>query len=164
MPRKQDETWTEWMAAEAADDADRADAALRAALQQVRQHPGRLLSWRLMRAARVVSNDRPVRSEGLVAAGLVVLALVMTVLPVAVAAVLLVADAGRVVTWMARACVWLTDGLNAGVSIWAVLGTTGSAIGRAVSSPAAGGALTATLFVASSALIALNRFLTEERS
>jgi hypothetical protein len=165
MQGKSDDIWTEWIAAEAAADEQRADAALHAAMQGVpRYAPGPALSARLLQAAAVRRTARSARSERLIAAGLVALALVMTLLPVGVVGVLLVTDAGRVVSWLARGCVWLTDWLNAGVSVWGVLAGTGSALGHAVSSPAASAALTVTLLVASSALVALNRFLTEERS
>jgi len=165
MTRKSDENWTEWLAADAAGDQDRAEAALGRAMRGVLRHaPPPALSAQLLQAAAAPRALLEARSERLIAAGLVGLALVMTVLPVAVVVGLLVSDAGRIVTSIARVCVWLTDWLSAGVSIWSVLSLTGEGLGHAVSSPAASAIMTIGLVLASSALLALNRYLPGERS
>lgn len=165
MTRKSDENWTEWLSAEAGGDEDRADAALGRAMRGVLRHvPPPALSAQLLQSASAPRALLEARSERLIAAGLVALALVMTILPVAVVVALLVTDAGRVVTSIARVCVWLTDWLSAGVSIWSVLSATGEGLGHAVSSPAASAVLTIALVLASSALLALNRYLPGERS
>jgi hypothetical protein len=165
MQPKKDGTWTAWAAAEAAGDNEAADEALRAAMRGVVRHaPGPALSSRLMKAAGVPAAGRRRTSERLVALGVVGGAAVMTLLPVAVIAIFFVADAGRVVTWLAHVCVWLTDWLNTGVSVWTVVGRTGSVLGRVASGQVGSVLLTVTLLIASSALLALNRFLPEERS
>jgi hypothetical protein len=165
MTVKPDETWTEWMAAEAAGDEDRADAALRVALHGVsRAVPSPELSHRLLSLATTVRPERAGRrSDRLIALSVIGGALVMTLLPVGVLGVLFVVDAGRTVSWLARACVWVTELLSAGVSIWSVLARTGGGLGRAAASPVGSLVLTLTLLLASSALLALNRFLPEER-
>jgi hypothetical protein len=165
MQPKKDGTWTAWAAAEAAGDHEAADDALRAAMRGVVQHtPSPALSSRLMKAARVPIAGRRRTSERLVALGVIGGAAVMTLLPATVVAAFFIADAGRVVSWLAHVCVWLTEWLNAGVSIWTVVGRTGSVLGRIVSGQVGGVLLTVTLLIASSALLALNRFLPEERS
>ena len=113
---------------------------------------------------RRVRRQRQRSSERLVAAGVVGGALGMTLLPVGVVVALLVFDAARIVSGLARGCVWLTDWLNAGVSIWTLLARSGGALGHAADSPIGSLALTVTLLVASLALLALNRYLTVERS
>ncbi len=164
MERKSDGTWTAWAAAEAAGDHDAADEALRIAMRGVVRHaPSPALSSRLMKAARVPAPRRRA-SERFVALGVVGGAAVMTLLPVTVVVAFFIADAGRVVSWLAHVCVLLTEWLNAGVSIWTVVGRTGSVLGRIVSGQVGGVLLTVTLLIASSALLALNRFLPEERS
>ena len=165
MTGKSDETWTEWIAAEAVGDEDRADAALHAAMRRVsRAEPGPDLSARLLRLAATVRPQRArARTDRLIALSVIGGALAMTLLPVSVLGVLFVVDAGRTVTWLARACVWVTEWLSAGVSIWSVLAHTGGGLGRAAGSPVGSIALTLTLLLASSALLALNRFLPEER-
>jgi len=154
------------MAAEGAGDEDRADRTLGAAMRGVpRQAPSAALSARLMQAAGVPrAASVPVTSERLVAAGVVGGALAMTLLPVSVLVLLALADAGRIVSGLARACVWLTEWLNAGVSIWTLLARTGQALGHAAGSPTGSLSLTVALLVASSALLFLNRYLTVERS
>src|SRR5690349_9840881 len=107
MTRKSDENWTEWLTAEAAGDEDRAEAALGRAMRGVLRHvPSPALSAQLLQSAAAPGALLDTRSERLIAAGLVGLALVMTLLPVAVVGGLLVADAGRVVTSIAHECVW----------------------------------------------------------
>jgi hypothetical protein len=155
-----------FFAAEQAENADRADMALRDAFEAVpRRAPNAALSDRLMRTALV----RPVAtastvSERTVAAGVVAAALGMTLMPVGVVVALFVFDAARIVSWIARSCVWLTDWLNAGVSIWTLLARSGGALGHAANSPIGSAALTITLLVASMALLVLNRYLPTERS
>jgi hypothetical protein len=158
--------WTEWLAAERARDADRADRAFGDLMRAVpRRDPSANLSARLMRAAVVTRRPQvTAASERLLAAGVVAGALVMTLLPVSVIALLVVADAGQVVSGVARMCVWVTEWLSAGVSIWTVLGRTGRALGQATDSPAISLVLTAALLAASSALLVLNRYLPVERS
>jgi hypothetical protein len=165
MQPKKDGTWTAWAAAEAAGDNDAADEALGAAMRGVvRRAPDPALTARLMQAAGARVGARRRASERLVALGVVGGAAVMTLLPIAVVAVFFIADAGRVVTWLAHVCVLLTEWLNAGVSIWTVISRTGSVLGRVASGQVGSVLLTVTLLVASSALLALNRFLPEERS
>jgi hypothetical protein len=103
-------------------------------------------------------------SERLVVVGVVAGALAMTLMPVGVVVGLFVFDAARIVSWIARACVFLTDWLNAGVSIWTLLARSGGALGHAANSPIGSAALTITLLVASMALLVLNRYLPTERS
>jgi hypothetical protein len=163
--RKSDEHWAEWMAADAAGDDERAEAALGTAMKGVLRHvPSAALSSRLLEAAAIDHQAGRVRSERLIAAGLVGLAFVMTVLPVGVVIVWLASDAGRVVTTTARACVWLTEWLNAGASIWRLLATTGNGLGHVASSPSGSAVLTVALLMASTAVLALNRYLPGERS
>jgi hypothetical protein len=165
MQPKKDGTWTAWTTAEAAGDHEAADEALRVAMRGVvRQAPSPALSSRLMRAAGVRVPGRRRASERLVALGVIGGAAVMTLLPVTIVSAFFVADAGRVVSWLAHVCVWLTEWLNAGVSIWTVVGRTGTVLGRIASGQVGGVLLTVTLLIASSALLALNRFLPEERS
>lgn len=166
MQGRPPDPWADWMATEGASDSERADRALGAAMRGVsRRVPSADLSARLMRAAMVPRPAAaPAASERLVAVGLVGGALAMTLLPVSVLLLLLFADAGRVVSGLARACVWLTEWLNAGVSIWTLLARTGQAIGHAAGSPAGSMALTFALLLASSALLVLNRYLPVERS
>jgi len=155
-----------FFAAERAEDGDRADLALRDAFEAVpRRVPSVALSERLMRTA-LVPQLPPKRavSERTVVAGVIAAALGMTLMPVGVVVALFVLDAARIVSWIARACVWLTDWLNAGVSIWTLLARSGGAIGHAANSPIGSVALTVTLVVASMALLALNRYLPTERS
>lgn len=166
MQRDPEEAWAAWLAAEQAGAEDRADAALHEVLAAVpRREPAPVLTDRLMRIAALTPRVRHQhRSEQVVAAGLVGLALAMTLAPVALIAALALGGAGRMVSWLARTCVWLADWLDAGVSVWSLLATTGSAVGRAVDSPMGSAALTITLLVASSALLVLNRYLPAERS
>ena len=165
MAGKHPDPWADWMAAERARDADRADRALAGAMRGLpRREPSAALSARLMKSAVVARQAAPVASERLVAAGVVVGALAMTLLPVAVIAILLIADAGRIVSRVARACVWVTEWLNAGVSIWTVLARTGQALGQAAGSPSGSILLTIALIAASSALLVLNRYVPVERS
>src|SRR5574341_598310 len=166
MERRPPDPWADWMAAEGAGDDDRADHALDAAMRGLpRRAPSAALSARLMQSAMVPRLPAsPVASERLVAAGVVGGALAMTLLPVSVLLLLVLTDAGRVVSGLARACVWLTEWLNAGVSIWTLLARTGQALGHAAGSPTGSMALTFALLVASSALLVLNRYLPVERS
>jgi hypothetical protein len=165
IDRDPEDALTRFYAAEEADEADRADAALREALRGApRRGPTPALSARLMRlAAHAAAPARGV-SERLVVAGVVAAALAMTLMPVGVVVGLFVLDAARIVSWIARACVLLTDWLNAGVSIWTLLARSGGALGHAANSPIGSAALTITLLVASMALLVLNRYLPTERS
>jgi hypothetical protein len=158
--------WAEWLDAERAGDVDRADRALGDAMRGVpRRNPSARLTARLMRAAAVPrATEAPASSERLMVAGVLGGALAMTLLPVTVIAVLVYADAARVVAGVARVCVWVTEWLSAGVSIWAVLGRTGQALGQAAHSPTISLVLTVALLAASSALLVLNRYLPVERS
>jgi hypothetical protein len=167
MQEKAPDTWGDWMAAERAGDQERADQALGAAMRALpRRTPSAELSARLMAAASVARASAPRRaaSERLVVAGLVGGALAMTLLPVTVLAALVLADAGRIVSGLARGAVWVSDWVNAGVSIWTVLAHMGQALGHAASSPSGSFALTLALLAASSALLVLNRYLPVERS
>jgi hypothetical protein len=147
------------------DAPDRADAALREVLEVApRRAPTAALSDRLMQMAALQASAAARGSERLVAAGVVAAAFGMTVLPVAVVVALVVFDAARLVSWIARGCVWITDWLNAGVSVWTLLARSGGALGYAANSPMGSAALTITLLVASMALLVLNRYLPTERS
>jgi hypothetical protein len=164
--RDPEDALARFFAAEHAENGDRADAALSEAFDAVpRRVPSGGLSERLLRSALVqpVSPATTV-SERMVAAGVVAAALGMTLMPVGVVVVLFVFDAARIVSWIARGCVWLTDWLNAGVSIWTLLARSGGALGHAANSPIGSAALTITLLVASMALLMLNRYLPTERS
>jgi hypothetical protein len=158
--------WAEWLAAERARDAERADRAFGDLMRGVpRRQPSAALSERLMRAAVVPrAPQRAATSERLLVASVVGGALAMTLLPVTVIALLVVGDAGRIVSGVARVCVWMTEWLSAGVSIWTLLGRTGQALGHATQSPTISLVLTAALLAASSALLVLNRYLPVERS
>ena len=165
--RDPEEALARFFAAELAENADRADMALHDAFEAVpRRMPGVALSERLMRSAVVqpVATAAATVSERTVAAGVVAAALGMTLMPVGVLVALFVFDAARIVSWIARGCVWLTDWLNAGVSIWTLLARSGGALGHAANSPIGSAALTITLLVASLALLMLNRYLPTERS
>jgi hypothetical protein len=165
--RDTEEALARFFAAEQAENGDRADMSLRDAFEAVpRRHPSPGLTERLMRSAMVrpAPPATPKVSERTVAAGVVAAALGMTLMPVAVVGALFVFDAARIVSWIARACVWLTDWLNAGLSIWELLARSGGALGHAANSPIGSAALTITLLIASMALLVLNRYLPTERS
>ena len=165
--RDPEEALARFFAAEQAEDGDRADMALLDAFEAVpRRVPSVAWSERLMRSAVVqpVATAAATESERTVAAGVVAAALGMTLMPVGVLVALFVFDAARIVSWIARGCVWLTDWLNAGVSVWTLLARSGGALGHAANSPIGSAALTITLLVASLALIVLNRYLPTERS
>jgi hypothetical protein len=166
MQRDPDDACAAWLAAEQAGDVDRADAALRGALEALpRRSPTPALTDRLMRMAAVQHARRGQQaSDQWVAAGLVGIALALTLLPVGFIGVLAFGGAGRIVSWMARTCVWLAEWLDAGVSVWTLLARTGGAVGQAAGSPMGSAALTLTLLVASTALLVLNRYLPAERS
>jgi hypothetical protein len=164
--RDSEEALTRFFAALQADNGDRADLALRGVFEALpRRVPSAALSERLMRTAEVrpVASSSTV-SERMVAAGVVAAALGMTLMPVGVVLALFAFGAPRIVSWIARGCVWLTDWLNAGVSIWTLLARSGGALGQVANSPIGSVALTITLLVASMALLALNRYLPAERS
>ena len=164
--RDPEEALARFFAAEQAENSDRADVALRDAFEAVpRRVPSVALSERLMRSAVVRPlRPAPAVSERTVAAGVVAAALGMTLMPVGVVVALFVFDAARIVSSIARGCVWLTGWLNAGVSIWTLLARSGGALGYAANSPIGSAALTITLLVASMALLMLNRYLPSERS
>ena len=164
--RESEEALTRFFAAEQVEDGDRADAALRDAFAALpRRMPTVAVSERLMRTAEVrPPAPSSTVSERMVAAGVVAAALGMTLMPVGVVLALFVFGAPRIVSWIARGCVLLTDWLNAGVSIWTLLARSGGAIGQVANSPIGSVALTVTLLVASMALLALNRYLPAERS
>jgi hypothetical protein len=166
IERDPEDALTRFYAAEEAGDADRADLTLREAFRAApRRGPSPALNERLMRMATHAAA-RPARGmpDRLVVAGVVAGALAMTLMPVGVVVGLFVFDATRIVSWIARACVFLTDWLNAGVSIWTLLARSGGALGHAANSPIGSAALTITLLVASMALLVLNRYLPTERS
>lgn len=158
--------WAEWLEAERAGDAEQADRAFGEAMRGVpRRAPSAQLTARLMQAAAVPRPAiAPARSERLLVAGVLGGALAMTLVPVTAIALLVAADAGRVVSGVAKVCVWVSEWLSAGMSIWAVLGRTGQALGQATHSPTISLVLTAALLAASSALLVLNRYLPVERS
>jgi|tagenome__1003787_1003787.scaffolds.fasta_scaffold19603076_2 hypothetical protein len=165
MTPKPVDPWAEWMAAEQARDDERADRALGTAMRRVnRYQPGPALSERLLATAAVQRPVVTATSERLVVAGVIGGALAMTLLPVSVIALFVVTDAGRIVSLVARGCVWVAEWLNAGVSLWTVLGRTGQALGQATGSPTVSLVLTVALLAASSALLVLNRYLPVERS
>ena len=166
IDRDPEDALTRFYAAEEADDADRAEVALREAFRAApRRIPSPALTERLMRmAAHAAAAPARGVSERLVVVGVVAGALAMTLMPVGVVVGLFVFDAARIVSWIARACVFLTDWLNAGVSIWTLLARSGGALGHAANSPIGSAALTITLLVASMALLVLNRYLPTERS
>lgn len=157
--------WAEWLAAERAGDADGADRALRRAMGNLpRREPSADLTTRLMAAAVVPRVAHTPASERLLVASVLGGALAMTLLPVTVIVLLVYADAGRVVSGVAKVCVWAAEWLSAGVSVWTVLGRTGQALGQVTHSPTISLVLTAALLAASSALLVLNRYLPVERS
>jgi hypothetical protein len=165
MTSKPPDPWAEWMAAEQGRDEDRADRTLGVAMRSVVRHePTRALSERLLATASVPRPAVAATSERLVVAGVIGGALAMTLLPVSVIALFVLTDAGRIVSLAARGCVWVTEWLNAGVSLWTVIGRTGQALGQATGSPAVSLVLTVALLAASSALLVLNRYLPVERS
>lgn len=165
MTPKPPDPWAEWMAAEHARDDDRADRALGLAMRGVvRDEPSVRLTERLLATALVPRPAVPVASERLMVAGVIGGALAMTLLPVSVIGLFVITDAGRIISLVARACVWIAEWLNAGVSLWTVLGRTGQALGQATGNPTVSLVLTVALLAASSALLVLNRYLPVERS
>lgn len=166
MKRTSEDPWTRWLDAEREGDVEAADAALRTVMKAVpRRQPSPALSARL--AATATARSQPVApraSERLVALGLVAAALAMTLLPVVLVGALFLTDAARVVSWLARSCIWLIDWVQAGVSVWTVMARTGSALGHAAGSPVGSAGLTVALLAASTALLLLNRYLPAERS
>lgn len=167
MKRTSEDPFLRWMDAERDDDAEAADGALRSVMRAVpRREPSPALSARLAQSAALArSQPAPRRaSERVVALSLVAAALLMTLLPVGLVGALFLTDAARIVSWLARTCIWLVSWLDAGSSVWTVLGHTGSALGHAAVSPLGSAGLTVTLLVASTALLLLNRYLPAERS
>jgi hypothetical protein len=166
MHRDPNDAFARWLDAERRGDDDAADQALRTAFSTLpRRSPDESLSARLMRAAVVRPRlTRSRLSERAAAAGVLAAAAAMTLLPASVLLVLVAGNPGRVVSWLARTCVWLTEWLDAGVSIWALLAQMGGAFGRVAGSSAGGAAITITLLVASTALLMLNRYMPVERS
>jgi hypothetical protein len=110
-----------------------------------------------------VQPSRP-WSERWVAAGLVLGALALTVAPLTVLAGFVLVGPARLLTSVVRACVWLSEWLNTGASVWALLARTGGALEYAVVTPAGSSFLMVSLIVASMALMVLNRYLSVERS
>lgn len=165
MSRKPGDSWAEWLQAERTGADDRADSALREAFAALpRRSPTPGFHERLVRTAIVPRRPLARRSEAWVAAGLVLTALALTAAPIMVIAAFFLVTPGRVVSGVARACVWLGEWLNAGASIWGLLERTGSALGYAVVTPAGSSMITVALLVASMALLVLNRYLPAERS
>jgi hypothetical protein len=165
MSRNPRDAWIEWLEAEKAGAADRADMALREAFAVLpRRAPTAALHGRLIGITAISRGPARGRSEAWVAAGLVLAALGLTAAPLGIIAGFFLISPGRVVSGVAQACVWLTEWLNAGASIWALLGRTGSALGHAAVTPTGSSLLTVALLVASMALLALNRYLPVERS
>jgi hypothetical protein len=166
MSRMPQDPWADWWAAERDGASERADTALREAFGAV---PRRALTAALheqlvQASATLRATPRTRWSERWVAAGLVLAALGLTVAPLSVVAAFFLIGPGRVVSGLARGCVWLMEWLNAGASIWGLLARTGSALGYAAVTPTGSSMLTVALLVASMALIVLNRYLTVERS
>jgi hypothetical protein len=167
MKRTPEDAWTRWLAAERDGDPETADAALRTVMTAVpRREPSTALSARLADVARLRAEPAVTsrRSEGLIALGLAAAALLMTLLPVGLIGVLFLTDAARVVSWLARSSLRVVEWFEAGASVWSVMAQTGAALGSAASSPEGSAGLTASLVVASMALLLLNRYLPPERS
>ena len=166
MHRDSNDAVARWLEAERRGEDDVADEALRMAFSALpRRAPDASASARLMRAAVVRRRTARSRlSERAAAAGVLAAAAAMTLLPASVLLVLVAGNPGRIVSWLARTCVWLTEWLDAGVSIWALLAQMGGAFGRVAGSSAGGAAITITLLVASTALLMLNRYMPVERS
>ena len=165
MSRKPEDSWVEWLEAERAGAGDRADSALREAFAVLpRRAPTPALHDRLLRLTATSRAHSRSRSEAWVAAGLVLAALALTAAPLGIIAGFFLISPGRVVSGVAQACVWLTEWLNAGASIWGLLARTGSALGHAAVTPTGSSLLTVALLVASTALLVLNRYLPVERS
>lgn len=166
MSRRPQDAWADWLSAERAGAPDRADTALREAFASVpRRQPAADLHERLLSAA-TAARQAPARrwSERWVAAGLVLAALGLTAAPLAVIAGFFFVSPARVASGVARACLWLTEWMNAGASIWALMTRIGEALGTAAASPTGSSLLTGALLVASMALLMLNRYLPAERS
>lgn len=166
MSRMPQDPWAEWLAAEKAGASERADSALREAFATVpRRALASGLHERLLElGAGSRMQPRSGQSERWIAAGLVFAALGLTAVPLGVIAGFFLLSPGRVVSGVARACVWMTEWLNAGVSIWGLLARTGSALGYAAVTPTGSSLLTIALLVASMALLMLNRYMPVERS
>lgn len=165
MQREPDDPWAAWLQAEQEEEPERADRAMRTLFAAVpRRQPSAQLRERLLQTA-VRRTAAPARtgSERLVAMGVVAGALAMTLAPLSLIVLLFFVDAGRVVSAVARGCVWIAEWLSAGISIWAVLTRLGRALSFVVGTPSGSLAVTLALFAASTALIMLNRYLPAER-
>jgi hypothetical protein len=159
--------WADWWTAEGTGADERADAALREAFTAVPRRPvTAALHDRLIEMTTSRSRVQPSRpwSERWVAAGLVLGALALTVAPLTVLAGFVLVGPARLLTSVVRACVWLSEWLNTGASVWALLARTGGALEYAVVTPAGSSFLMVSLIVASMALMVLNRYLSVERS
>jgi hypothetical protein len=166
MPQTPPNPWADWLLAERADALDRADAALREAFAAVpRRPPSVALHDRLLQlSAASGMGARRRHSERWVAAGVILAAFAFTVTPLAIIVGLFLINPGRVAAGVAQACVWLSEWVNAGASVWTLATQTGNALGMAAASPSGSMMLTVSLIIASTALVALNRYMTLERS
>jgi hypothetical protein len=166
MPQTSRNPWADWLLAERADALESADAALREAFADVpRRSPSVALHDRLlqMTVSRRAGMQRR-QSETWVAAGVILAAFAFTVTPLAIIVGLFLINPGRVAASVAQTCVWLSEWVNAGASVWTLAAQTGTALGRAAASPSGSMMLTMSLIIASTALLALNRYMTVERS
>jgi hypothetical protein len=158
--------WADWWTAEARAADDRADAALREAFAAIPRRPVTAALHQQLIEITGRSRAQPPRpwSERWVAAGLVLGALALTAAPLTVLVTFVLVGPARLLTTVVRACVWLSEWINAGASVWALLARTGGALEYAVVTPAGSSFLTVSLIVASMALVVLNRYLSVERS
>jgi uncharacterized membrane protein HdeD (DUF308 family) len=158
--------WADWWTAEGTGADERADTALREAFTAVPRRPVTAALHERLIEITGRSRVQPSRpwSERWVAAGLVLGALALTVAPLTVLAGFVLVGPARLLTSVVRVCVWLSEWMNAGASIWALLARTGGAVEYAVVTPAGSSFLTVSLIVASMALVVLNRYLSVERS
>ena len=166
MSRMPQDPWADWWTAEGTGADERADTALREVFAAV---PRRLVTPVLHERLIAISGRSPVQpsrpwSERWVAAGLVLGALALTAAPLTVLVGFVLVGPARLLTGVVRACVWMSEWMNAGASIWALLARTGGALGYAVVTPTGSSFLTVSLLVASMALVVLNRYLSVERS
>jgi hypothetical protein len=166
MSRMPQDPWADWWTAEGTGAEERADAALREAFAAISRRPVTAALHDRLIAISARSQAQPSRtwSERWVAAGLVLGALALTAAPLTVLVGFVLVGPARLLTSVVRACVWMSEWLNAGASVWALLARTGDAVGYAVVTPAGSSFLTVSLVVASMALVVLNRYLSVERS
>lgn len=166
-----------WLAAEASDDTDQAEAALHALIVTLpRQTPRAGFSERVMWAVRPapVARRRQVTvwAHAGIGAALALAGLVMALWPALRPALRPALGAlptgGPLLSTLigagARAVTLAAGWMDAGVELWDILARTGNAIGVAATTPAISTALLASALIGALALYSLHHLLVPERS